>query len=209
MNFKKSSLTYIKTQKIFDFDLAFNTKHICGVDEAGRGPLAGPVVCAGVIMSYNNMIDGIYDSKKISEKKRLELFEKIKQAAICYHISIIDRDIIDKINILEATKLGMMEAISGLSISPDRILVDAVERLNIGREYAALIKGDQTSYAIASASILAKVTRDMIMCTYDKDYPEYGFGKHKGYGTAQHIQAIREFGLTPIHRKSFCKNFCN
>ncbi|MCL2591730.1 MAG: ribonuclease HII [Defluviitaleaceae bacterium] len=199
----------IFTQKIFDFDLSLNCKHICGVDEAGRGPLAGPVVCASVIMPYDSMIDGIYDSKGVSEKKRSELFDKIKNVAISYHIAVIDCDVIDEINILEATKQGMVEAIVSVCdvITPDKILVDAVKGLNIDREYVALIKGDQTSYAIASASILAKVTRDRLMEEYDKQYLQYGFNKHRGYGTVQHIGAIKEFGLCPIHRKSFCKNF--
>lgn len=195
----------IPTKQIFDYDLSFNVKFVCGVDEAGRGPLAGPVVCASCIMPTDVMIDGIFDSKKVSEKMRDKLFDEIKQKAISYKIVIIDNEIIDEINILQATMRAMEEAILTLEVVPDVVNVDAVKNLQIGRDYNAIIKGDETSYAIAAASILAKVTRDRIMADYAKQYPEYGFEKHKGYGTKAHIDAYYKYGKTPIHRDSFLK----
>lgn len=183
-------------------------KNICGIDEAGRGPLAGPVVIAGVIMPENSMIEGVNDSKKVSEKKRELLYDKIVEEAISYKISIIGQDIIDDINILNATKKGLTEVVGGLEIRPNLILVDALENINTkGIPYESIIKGDAKCYSIAAASILAKVTRDRIMREWDLVYPQYSFAQHKGYGTAKHIEAIRQYGICPIHRKSFTKNF--
>ena len=182
-------------------------KYICGCDEAGRGPLAGPVVCASVIMPLDDIIEGVDDSKKLTEKKRDELYHKIIEKAISYKISIISEKIIDEINILNATKKGMEEAINGLNIKPDFALIDAVKGLNLVCDYLPIIKGDALSYLIACASILAKVTRDKLMQEYSVKYPEYSFEKHKGYGTKVHIEALKKFGKCEIHRDSFIKNF--
>ena len=179
---------------------------IAGMDEAGRGPLAGPVVAAAVIMPLDEIIPGVDDSKKVSEKKREILFEKIKEKAIAYKIVAVDEKTIDEINILEATKKAMKECVSGLSVRPEIVLVDAV-KLDLGVPSKAIIKGDALSYSIAAASILAKVYRDHLMESYDEIYPAYGFKKHKGYGTKAHIDAIKEIGPCPIHRRSFIKNF--
>ncbi len=183
-------------------------KNICGIDEAGRGPLAGPVVVAGVIMPKDSMIEGINDSKKVSEKKREKLYDLIIEEAISYFVAIIGQDVIDEINILNATKEGVTQVVEGLDVKPDLILVDALTHINTkGIPYDSIIKGDAKCYNIAAASILAKVTRDRIMRQWDEVYPEYGFITHKGYGTAKHIAAIKEYGLCSIHRKSFTKNF--
>ena len=183
-------------------------KNICGIDEAGRGPLAGPVVVAGVIMPEDSMIEFVNDSKKVTEKRREMLYDKIREEAISYSISVIDQNVIDEINILNATKKGVTEVVDGLEIKPDLILVDALEHINTrGIPYEPLIKGDSRCYNIAAASILAKVTRDRIMRQWDEIYPMYGFISNKGYGTAKHIQAIKEYGLCPIHRISFTKHF--
>lgn len=182
-------------------------KKICGCDEAGRGPLAGPVVVASVIMPLDDIIEGVDDSKKLTEKKREQLYSIIKEKAIDYKISIISEKEIDEINILNATKKGMEEAINGLNIKPDFALVDAVKGLNLICDYLPIIKGDYLSYTIGCASILAKVTRDKIMLDYSKNYPNYHFEKHKGYGTKLHIEAIRKYGKCEIHRESFIKHF--
>ncbi|MCI8641602.1 MAG: ribonuclease HII [Clostridia bacterium] len=183
-------------------------KNICGIDEAGRGPLAGPVVVAGVIMPEDSMIEGVNDSKKVSEKKRELLYDKILEEAISYSVAIIGQDVIDEINILNATKQGVTNVVKGLDIRPELIIIDALQHINTdGVPYEAIIKGDAKCYSIAAASIIAKVTRDRIMREWDDVYPQYGFIAHKGYGTAKHIQAIKEYGLCPIHRRSFTKNF--
>ena len=183
-------------------------KHICGIDEAGRGPLAGPVVIAGVIMPQDSMIEGINDSKKVSEKKREKLYDLIIEEAISYSVAIIGQDVIDDINILNATKEGVTQVVDGLDIKPDLIIVDALNHINTrGIPYEPIVKGDAKCYNIAAASILAKVTRDRIMRQWDELYPQYGFLSHKGYGTAKHISAIKECGLCPIHRRSFTKKF--
>lgn len=183
-------------------------KNICGIDEAGRGPLAGPVVVAGVIMPHDSMIEGVNDSKKVSEKRREKLYDLIIEEAISYSVAIIGQDIIDEINILNATKQGVTQVVEELDIKPDLILVDALTHINTkGIPYDSIIKGDAKCYNIAAASILAKVTRDRIMRQWDEIYPQYGFINHKGYGTAKHIEAIKEYGLCPIHRRSFTKNF--
>ena len=185
-------------------------KNICGIDEAGRGPLAGPVVVAGVIMPEDSMIEFVNDSKKVTEKRREKLYDIIKEEAISYSIAVIDQDIIDDINILNATKKGVTEVVDGLDVKPDLILVDALEHIDTGGiPYEPLVKGDARCYNIAAASILAKVTRDRIMRQWDEIYPEYGFSSNKGYGTAKHIAAIKEYGLCPIHRISFTKHFTN
>lgn len=181
---------------------------IAGIDEAGRGPLAGPVVVASVIMPENSMIEGVNDSKKISEKKREKLYDQILEEAISYGVGIIGQDEIDEINILNATKKALTLSLKELTTKPDLIIVDALTHIDtMGIPYESIIKGDAKCYSIASASIIAKVTRDRIMREWDSVYPEYGFIQHKGYGTAKHISAIKEYGLCPIHRKSFTKNF--
>lgn len=183
-------------------------KYICGIDEAGRGPLAGPVVIAAVIMPRNSMIEGVNDSKKVSEKKREKLYEEITSSSIAWAVGIIDQNEIDDINILNATKKGLTQALTELEQRPDIILVDALTKIDtLGISYESIIKGDAKSYSIAAASIVAKVTRDRIMRQWDEIYPQYGFEKHKGYGTAMHINAIKEYGPCPLHRKSFIKNF--
>ena len=180
---------------------------ICGIDEAGRGPLAGPVVVAAVIIPRDSFIEGVNDSKKVSEKKRELLYDLITKEAIAWGVGIIDQKEIDRINILNATKEGLTTAIKNLEVKPDRIIVDALKGIDtLGIPYTSIIKGDAKCYSIAAASIIAKVTRDRIMRQWDEIYPQYGFEKHKGYGTAMHMQAIREYGLCPLHRRSFTKN---
>ena len=182
-------------------------KSICGIDEAGRGPLAGPVVVAAVIMPKDSMIEGVNDSKKVSEKKREALYEQITEEAIAWGVGIIDQKQIDEINILQATKKGLTMAIKELKVKPERIIVDALTGIDtLGIPYTPIIKGDEKCYSIAAASIIAKVTRDRIMRQWDEIYPQYGFEKHKGYGTAAHIAAIKEYGICPLHRLSFVKN---
>ena len=183
---------------------------ICGIDEAGRGPLAGPVVVAAAIMPRNSMIEGVNDSKKVSEKKREKLYDLITDEAIAYGVGIIDQKEIDRINILNATKEGLTMAVKELNPKPDLIIVDALSKIDTeGILYKSIIKGDAKCYSIACASIIAKVTRDRIMRQWDEVYPQYGFIKHKGYGTASHISAIKEYGLCPLHRLSFVKNIVN
>ena len=183
-------------------------KKICGIDEAGRGPLAGPVVVAAVIMPEDSMLEGVNDSKKISEKKREKLYDEITETAIAWGVGIIDPKEIDDINILNATKKGVTTALMELTDKPDIILVDALTGIDtLGIPYQSIIKGDAKSYSIAAASIIAKVTRDRIMRQWDEIYPEYGFEKHKGYGTKVHIEVIKNNGICPIHRKTFVKNF--
>jgi ribonuclease HII len=180
---------------------------IAGVDEAGRGPLAGPVVAAAVILPEGVLIEGVNDSKKLSEAQRESLFDVIKEKALSYGIAAVDEKCVDDINILNATKKAMSDAISQLKPAPDCILLDAVHLENITVKQVPIIKGDSLSLNIAAASILAKVTRDRLLREYDTKYPEYGFAVHKGYGTPQHISAIKKYGICPIHRLSFLKNF--
>lgn len=181
---------------------------ICGIDEAGRGPLAGPVVVASVIMPRESMIEGVNDSKKISEKKREKLYDLIISEAISYGVGIINQEEIDEINILNATKNGLTNSLKELKTKPDIILVDALRDIDtLQIPYRSVIKGDAKIYSIACASIIAKVTRDRIMREWDNIYPQYGFATHKGYGTAKHIAAIKEYGLCSLHRRSFTKNF--
>lgn len=184
-------------------------KLIAGVDEAGRGPLCGPVVAAAVILPENYKIEGVNDSKKLSEKKREMLYDKIINEAVAVGVGISDVDVIEEVNILNATKMAMKEAISKLSVKPDFVLIDGNQMIDIDIEASTVVSGDAKSESIAAASIIAKVTRDRMLYDYDKVYPEYGFAKHKGYGTKAHIAAIKEYGLTPIHRPSFCTKFVN
>ena len=177
--------------------------NICGVDEAGRGPLAGPVCAAAVILRPNDIIEGVNDSKKLTEKKREVLFDIIKERAVSYSIAFATVEEIEEINILNATMLAMKRAISGLKISADYAIIDGnkVPDLNIPCE--SIVKGDAKSMSIAAASILAKVSRDRLLLEYARQYPQYGFEKHKGYGTKVHTQAIKEYGPCPVHRMSF------
>ncbi len=181
--------------------------YICGIDEAGRGPLAGPVVAGAVILPKDARILYINDSKKLSEKKREELFDVICSEAIAYGIGVVPSERIDEINILQATYEAMREAINKLDITPDILLNDAVTIPEINIRQVPIIKGDAKSMSIAAASILAKVTRDRMMLEYDAVYPEYGFARHKGYGTKQHTDALVKYGACPIHRRTFIKKF--
>ena len=182
--------------------------YIAGIDEAGRGPLAGPVVVGVAIMKPDSFIEGVNDSKKISETKREKLYEQITNEAISWSVGIVDEKEIDKINILNATKKALTEALGKLETRPDRILVDALDNIDTkGIPYTSIIKGDAKVYSISCASIIAKVTRDRMLRKYDEMYPQYGFAKHKGYGTAMHIEAIKKYGPCPIHRKTFIKHF--
>ena len=193
--------------KIEDSLYSEGYEYICGIDEAGRGPLCGPVVAAAVILPKDKYIEGVNDSKKLSPKKREKLYDDIKKEAISVGIGIVDVDIIEEINILNATKLAMIKAIKDLKIKPDYLLIDGNQLIDIDIEKQTVVSGDAKSESIAAASIIAKVTRDRMLINFDKLYPEYGFAKHKGYGTKIHIEAIKKYGLTPIHRKSFCKKF--
>lgn len=187
----------------------YGFKAICGVDEAGRGPLAGPVCAAAVILPDNTIIDGVNDSKKLSEKKREILFDKIKEESLAYSIAFATVEEIEEINILNATMLAMKRAIDGLSVKADYAMIDGnkTPELDIPCEY--IIKGDAKSMSIAAASILAKVSRDRLCYEYAKKYPEYMFDKHKGYGTKLHIEKIKEYGPCEIHRMSFLTKILN
>lgn len=179
---------------------------ICGIDEAGRGPLAGPVAAGAVILPKDCTLLYLNDSKKLSEKRREELFVQIKEQAVAWCVGIVGPERIDEINILQATYEAMRQAVVGLGVKPDLLLNDAVEIPGVDIMQVPIIKGDAKSVSIAAASILAKVTRDHMMVEYDQLFPDYGFAKHKGYGTAAHIQAIQELGPCPIHRRSFIRN---
>ncbi len=179
-------------------------KYICGVDEVGRGPLAGPVTCCAVIMDLDDLIEGVNDSKKVSKGKREKLFSVIKEKAISYSICSYDQKKIDEMNILEATKACMKEAIMSLSVQPDVVIVDAL-KLDIPFKTFGIVHGDALSYSIAAASILAKVKRDAFMLEMAKRYPQYDFEHNVGYGTAKHIAALKEFGPCELHRQSFIK----
>ena len=180
---------------------------ICGIDEAGRGPLAGPVVAGAAILPKDCTILYLNDSKKLSEKRREELYLEIREKAVTWAVGMSSPERIDEINILQATYEAMRQALSGLKEVPDVLFNDAVTIPGVDIRQIPIIKGDAKSVSIAAASVLAKVTRDHMMVEYDQLFPEYGFAKHKGYGTAVHIAAIREYGPTPIHRKTFIKNF--
>lgn len=181
-------------------------RYICGVDEVGRGPLAGPVTCSAVIMDLEKLVEGVNDSKKLSEKKRELLFPKIMESAVAVSTFSYDNNKIDEINILNATKLCMKEAVLQLEVEPEIVLIDALN-LDLPYRTKAIIHGDALSYSIAAASIIAKVTRDRFMCELALTYPEFEFQSNKGYGTAVHIEALRKYGATPYHRASFIKHF--
>ena len=215
---KEKELERLKEIKKIENDLySKGITSIAGIDEAGRGPLAGPVVVACVVMPKDSMIEGVNDSKKVAEKKREKLYEEIINEAVAYGVGIISQEEIDRINILNATKEGLTTAIKEMERDlrekqrefekPEIILVDALTKIDTDHiPYRSIIKGDAKSYSIAAASIIAKVTRDRIMRQWAEVYPMYGFEKHKGYGTAAHIAAIKEYGLCPLHRRSFVKN---
>ncbi len=197
-----------RTELMKEFDREYKIYGtICGIDEAGRGPLCGPVVAAAVILPDKYNILYINDSKKLSETKREEVYKEIDKYAVAYGVGIVSPERIDEINILQATYEAMRTAIHKLSVKPDILLNDAVTIPMVDIKQVPIIKGDAKSQSIAAASIVAKVTRDHLMEEYDKLYPEYGFAKHKGYGTAAHIKAIKEYGPCPIHRRTFIKNF--
>ena len=180
-------------------------KIICGVDEAGRGPLMGPVVAAACILPDNLIIEGLDDSKKLTEKKREKLYDIITEKAICFSICSASVEEIEKINILNAAMLAMRRAIDSLKIKPDLALIDGNCNRGFNLPVKTIVKGDGIVPSIAAASVLAKVTRDRLCYEYDKQYPQYGFAKHKGYGTKDHIQAIKQYGPCPLHRPSFLK----
>ena len=215
---KEKEFERLKEIKKIEEDLYLQgVTSIAGIDEAGRGPLAGPVVVACVVMLRDSMIEGVNDSKKVSEKKREKLYDQIIEESIAYGVGIISQTEIDRINILNATKEGLTTAIKEMEKNlqerkrgfdkPEIILVDALTKIDTDHiPYRSIIKGDAKSYSIAAASIIAKVTRDGIMRQWDEVYPMYGFAQHKGYGTAAHISAIKEYGLCPLHRRSFVKN---
>lgn len=200
---------FLLEEKMFDYENEYKKYGlVAGIDEAGRGPLAGPVVCACVIMPLDDdkIIDGINDSKKLTPKKREALYDKIIETAIAFSIVEVDKDTIDSINILNATKLGMKRALESLKVKPATVLIDAV-KIDTDIKQVNIIKGDALSYNIAAASILAKVYRDRLMVELAKKYPNYMFEKHKGYGTALHIQLLKKYGKCDIHRETFIKNF--
>lgn len=180
---------------------------VCGVDEAGRGPLAGPVCAAAVILPKDVEIEGLNDSKKLTDKKRRELFEVITETAVSYGIAFADEKEIDEINILQATFRAMARAMAALSVKPELALIDGNRACDFGIPVRTIVKGDSLSASIAAASILAKVTRDRLMEQYAEEFPQYGFEVHKGYGTKRHYEALREYGPSPIHRMTFLKKF--
>ena len=202
MTDSKIDLWAIETARYSD-----DIRMICGVDEAGRGPLAGPVYAAAVILPRGLHIDGLNDSKKLTEKKREALFDVITSEALAYGIGSADEKEIDEINILQATFLAMRRAIEAMPVRPDLALIDGNRDSDFGVSSETVVKGDSLSANIAAASILAKVTRDRVMMQYAEQYPQYGFEVHKGYGTKRHYEALREFGPCPIHRQSFLKKF--
>ena len=205
---EKLALERVRLEGMREFENKYSDlAYVAGIDEAGRGPLAGPVVAAAVILPKYIFLPFLNDSKKVTEKRRDVLFDEIKQNAIAYGIGIASNTLIDEINILQATYEAMREAINSLEKTPDVLLVDAVHIPDINIKQVGIVKGDAKSVNIAAASILAKVTRDRIMVEYDKIYPEYGFASNKGYGTATHIAALKEVGPCAIHRKSFIGNF--
>lgn len=195
-----------RTRGIIEYDSAIRLdtgRLVCGVDEAGRGPLAGPVVAAAVIFSDDVYIEGVFDSKKVTGKHREELYEEIIAAATCWGIGIVDNLKIDELNILNATKAAMTMAIDKMTELPGIIIADGNFYSHPMAEVRNVVKADEKSFSVAAASILAKVTRDRIMCEYEQVYPNFAFASHKGYGTAAHLDEILEFGYTDIHRRSF------
>jgi len=199
-----------RLKSIFKYESEYYSKgcmYIAGIDEVGRGPLAGPVLSCAIILPKDVRVQGINDSKKLSESNREKLFEEIKKVAIGIGIGLVSPSTIDEINILNATKVSMKKAIEDLKIKPDQLLVDAIFLEEVDIPQLPIIKGDTKSVSIAAASIIAKVTRDKIMKEYHEIYPEYDFESNKGYGSKTHIEAIKKYGLCPIHRQSFVKNF--
>lgn len=200
-------MSQVDLWKIEDEYFAAGVKLICGVDEAGRGPLAGPVCAAAVILPPHVELSGLNDSKKLTDKRRRELYPLIKEAAIAYGIGFASHEEIDEINILQATYLAMERAIAQLAIKPDQLLIDGNRTKDFGIPAQTLVKGDSLSASIAAASVLAKVTRDDWMLQAAEDYPQYGFEIHKGYGTKAHYEALTTLGSSPIHRRTFLKKF--
>lgn len=199
----------LETMRIFE-NKYHEFAYICGIDEAGRGPLAGPVVAGACILPKNIEILYLNDSKQVSSKKRELLYDEITKKAVAWGVGIVSEKRIDEINILEATKEAMRQAVDNLAVTPDLLLIDALHLPDVPMKQVEIIKGDERSISIAAASILAKVTRDRIMLEYDKEFPEYGFAKHKGYGGSKyHREKIKELGPCPIHRQTFLKNILN
>lgn len=195
-----------RLKNMSEFDrISSQGRCLAGVDEAGRGPLAGPVVAAAVILKEGTIIDGLNDSKKLTEKKREELFDVICKTASAYNVCFVDERRIDEVNILQATFEAMRGAVSGLKIRPDYVIIDGNRDPQLGIESKTVVKGDSKSMSIAAASVLAKVTRDRYMKKAAEEFPEYGFEKHKGYGTKAHYEAIAEHGICRLHRRSFLK----
>ena len=204
----RTTKTKPSSDSLYAFDAEKRAAHgvICGVDEAGRGPLCGPVCCAAVILNPDNPIEGVNDSKKLTEKRREALFDEITRRALAYKIVFITPQEIDERNILWATMDGMAQAVAGLDLRPDHVLIDGNRGPpGLAQTAESVVKGDANSASIAAASILAKVSRDRVMLEYAKLYPGYHFEKHKGYGTKVHVEALHEFGPCPIHRKTFLK----
>lgn len=187
----------------YEKELWKSVNYVAGVDEVGRGPLIGPVVTACVILPHDFQLQGLTDSKKLTEKKRDLFYDYIMEHALSVSIGMKDEKVIDKVNIYEATKLAMYEAIEKSSITPEHVLIDAMKLENLKMPSTSIIKGDAKSISIAAASVIAKVTRDRMMYELDKRHPEYGFGKHKGYPTKQHVEAILKYGILKEHRKTF------
>lgn len=185
--------------------ISLGFQNVCGVDEAGRGPLAGPVYAAAVILPQGLVIDGLNDSKKLSEKKRELLYDKVTESALAWSVGIATEQEIDEINILQATFLAMRRAVDGLALKADYALVDGNRMPELSINGETVIKGDSLSMSIAAASIIAKVSRDRFMLEIDEKYPEYQFSKHKGYGTALHYEMLEKYGVSPVHRRSFLK----
>lgn len=206
---KRREQEIIKYQQMLEFEqqaMDQGYRLIAGADEAGRGPLAGPVAAAACILDPDKPIYGLNDSKKLSAARRDQLYDEIIKNALAYSVCMAYPDEIDRINILQATKRAMTDAVNKLSPSADYLLLDAIELNKLEQPALSLVKGDARSVSIAAASILAKVTRDRLLLKYDQDFPQYGFAAHKGYGTKQHYEALLEYGPTPLHRMSFLKN---
>ena len=208
---KKKKAFEDEVQRIFDmkeFERKYSDyQYICGIDEVGRGPLAGPVCAGAVILPKDAEILYVNDSKKLSGKKREELYKEITEQAIAYKTVFMSHEVIDEINILQATYKAMRQAVNELNPQPDLLLIDAVHIPELEVKQVSIIKGDAKSFSIAAASIVAKVERDHLMEKYDELYPEYGFAGNKGYGSKEHIEAIKKYGPCPIHRRTFIKNF--
>lgn len=199
---------YRRLDAMWEYERKYDARGLmCGVDEAGRGPLAGPVVAGAVILPKNCRILYLNDSKKLSEKRREALFDEIKEKAVACSVGIVSAERIDEINILQATYEAMQEAVGNLTPAPQLLLNDAVRIPGISLPQVPIIKGDAKSLSIAAASVIAKVTRDRLMRQYDEAMPEYGFASHKGYGSASHIEALKKYGPSPIHRRTFIQNF--